>query len=107
MNPRQAPRKPAAPPSHPTRPPAEKVGTPQHWDPGSIAYKLATLTHNASSHNCCDLGISTADNMTLEEINNYLMDDPALAEVMDYLTGTYGPGFIEKLIKHLPHLRPR
>jgi hypothetical protein len=34
------------------------------------------------------------------------IEDVALAEIMDYLTDTYGPEFIEKLIKHLPHLRP-
>lgn len=68
--------------------------------PGT-AYKLTTVTHNTSSH-ACDLCISTTDNMTLKEVNNHLMDDATLAEVMDYLTGTYGPGFIEKLIKHLP-----
>lgn len=70
--------------------------------PDSAVYKLATVTNNASPREC-DLLISTADDMTFEEVENYLMDDATLAEIMDYLTSTYGPGFVEKLIKHLPH----
>jgi hypothetical protein len=83
-----------------------KWARPHTGTPGSTAYQLATVTPNASSHDC-DLRIDTTDNMTLEKVNNYLMDDATLAEVMNYLTGTYGPGLIEELIKHLPHLRPR
>jgi hypothetical protein len=40
--------------------------------------------------------------MTLDEVEKYLLYETTSAEVMEYLSDTYGRVFVGDLIKHLP-----
>jgi hypothetical protein len=74
---------------------------------GSDAYELATAKDNASSRASYPL-VSTADGMTVDEVEKRLIEGATRAEVMEYLGDTYGPVFVRDLIKHLhnPSCRP-
>jgi hypothetical protein len=43
--------------------------------------------------------------LSLDAVEDYLVYGSTRAEIMEYLRHTYGRGFIEKLIKHLPRSR--
>jgi hypothetical protein len=73
--------------------------------PGA-AYGLGTATYLAPAHHR-DVRISTADEITFEEVEKSFLDDAARAEVMDYLKRAYGPRFVGKMIKHLPGRQSR
>lgn len=46
--------------------------------------------------------VSCADGMTLDEVERYLVYGETHAEIMEYLSQTYGQVFVGDLIKHLP-----
>ena len=74
--------------------------------PGAAGCELATATDNARRYGR-DLLMRPANATTVEEAAKSFLDDAAVAEVMTYLNRTYGPGFVRKMIKHLPNPRSR
>jgi hypothetical protein len=50
--------------------------------------------------------ISPKTGLSLDRIEEYLRyrTVPTRAEIMNYLSQTYGPVFVDDLAKHLPHL---
>ncbi|HJT02195.1 MAG TPA: hypothetical protein VJ757_00990 [Pseudonocardiaceae bacterium] len=68
-------------------------------DPGRSG--LATAPQHGGSGGCDLLG-SSAEGMTLNELERYLANALTRAEIMDYLSQTYGAVFAGDLIKHLP-----
>lgn len=68
-------------------------------DPGR--YGLASAPQDGSWHGM-DVLVSSTDGMTLDEVEKYLVYGMTRAEIMEYLSQTYGPVFVGDLIKHLP-----
>ena len=64
-------------------------------------YGLATAEQDGASRGN-HLPANPADGITLDEGEMYLVDGTIRAEIMEYLSQTYGPMFVEDLIKHLP-----
>lgn len=64
-------------------------------------YGLATVQRDGGQQGA-DLLVSSADGMTLDEVEKYLLYETTSAEVMEYLSDTYGRVFVGDLIKHLP-----
>jgi hypothetical protein len=64
-------------------------------------YGLATAEQDGASRGN-HLQVNPADGITLDEGEMYLVDGTIRAEIMEYLSQTYGPVFVEDLIKHLP-----
>jgi hypothetical protein len=67
-------------------------------------YGLATAEQDGASPGN-HLPVNPAAGITLDEGEKYLVDSTIRAEIMEYLSQTYGPVFVEDLIKHLPHSR--
>ena len=63
-------------------------------------YGLATAPQDDGSRGS-DLLVSSAEGMTLEEIERYLAHGMTRAEIVEYLSETYGAVFTGDLIKHL------
>lgn len=61
---------------------------------GALCYGLATAGAGRP--------VSFAEGMTLDEVEKYLVYGMANAEVIAYLSQTYGSVFVGDLIKHLP-----
>lgn len=76
----------------------------RHGDRGgcdSGRYGLATAPRDGGPQGA-DLLVSSADGMTLDEVEKYLLYEMTSAEIMEYLSDTYGRVFVGDLIKHLP-----
>jgi hypothetical protein len=71
---------------------------------GAASYELPTATHNARTHRR-GLRTSTADDTAFQKVDKSFLDDAARTEVMIYLSRTYGPRFVGKMIQHLPNSR--
>jgi len=69
----------------------------------SGGYVLDTAEQDGASRGN-NLPVNPADGITLDEGEQYLVDGTLRAEIMEYLSQTYGPVFVEDLIKHLPQL---
>lgn len=70
----------------------------------SARYGLATAPQDGGLDGS-DLLISSAEGMTLEEVERYLAHGMTRDEIVEYLNQTYGPVFVGDLIKHLPQTR--
>jgi len=64
---------------------------------------LATATHHACWDDD-DLPISTATRATLEKADPSFLDEATVTEAINYLNRSYGPGFVTKMLQHLPLL---
>src|SRR4051812_34438038 len=104
MDPGQASTEPAPPFRHPTGPPAEKAPHRTATAAGAASYELPTATYNARTHRR-GLQTSTADDRAFQKVDKSFLDDAARTEVMIYLSRTYGPRFVGKMIQHLPNSR--
>jgi hypothetical protein len=64
-------------------------------------YELATAEQDGASRGS-NLPVKRAEAITLDEGESYPVYGTIRAEIMEYLSQTYGPVFVEDLIKHLP-----
>lgn len=70
----------------------------------SLRYRPATVDKDSSSRGR-HLPVAPDAGMTLDGVEEYLIYRTTRAEIMEYLNQSYGPAFVEDLIKHLPQLR--
>jgi hypothetical protein len=74
--------------------------------PRDAASQLTPDTANTGWYND-NLLTSIANQITLNKADKSFLDDATLAEVLNYLHHTYGPGFVKKMIEHLTPPRCR
>lgn len=67
-------------------------------------YWPATVVANGG-HWPCRLLVSPRIGLTLDGVEEFLTYGTTRAAIMEYLIRSYGPVFVEELIKHLPHRR--
>jgi hypothetical protein len=66
---------------------------------GSLCYGLAAAGSGKPA--------SFAEGMALDEVEKYLVYGMANAEIIEYLSQTYGSVFVGDLLKHLPNKAPQ
>ncbi len=76
----------------------------EHTTTGCRLYWL-TVIADPVGHQCHRILVSPVAGMTLDGVEEYLRYGSTRAEIMQYLIRSYGPLFVEELIKRLP--RPR
>jgi hypothetical protein len=89
---------------HPTKQQGLQLGQSRYRDAradDSSRYGLVPAEHDSASRGT-NLPVNPAEAITLDEGENYLVYGATRAEIMEYLSQTYGPVFVEGLTKHLP-----
>ncbi|MGH3824524.1 MAG: hypothetical protein ACRDRA_17075 [Pseudonocardiaceae bacterium] len=79
----------------------------QHWAPHASGWGLywpATVA-DTSGHWPSRLLVSPDVGLTLDGVEEFLTYGTTRAAIMEYLIRSYGPVFVEELIKHLPQRR--
>lgn len=73
----------------------------QHEPHTADLYWLATIA-DGSGHRRSRLLVSPAAGMTIDGVEEYLTYGTTRTVIMEYLIRSYGPAFVEELVKHLP-----
>lgn len=68
---------------------------------GCRLYWLSVIA-DPSGHQCHRMLVSPVAGMTLDGVEEYLRYGSTRAEIMQYLIRSYGPLFVEDLVKRLP-----
>ncbi len=78
--------------------------SPQREPDTDDLYWLATIADGSGDQLRCLL-VSPAAGMTIDGVEEYLTYGTTRTAIMEYLIRSYGPAFVEELIKHLPQVR--
>ncbi len=80
--------------------------SPHHEPHTDDVYWLDTIA-DGSCDRLSRFLVSPAASMTIDGVEEYLTYGTTRTAIMEYLIRSYGPAFVEELIKHLPRLRAK
>jgi hypothetical protein len=76
----------------------------QRWAPGASGWVL--YWPDSSGHGSGCLRVGPDAGLTLDGVEEVLTYGTTRAAIIEYLIRSYGPVFVEELIKHLPQRHP-